>query len=139
MMAEYIDVKIIRLVTGEDVVGLCLYDDDKDYIDIENPMKVILKRMTDSEQTALILLPWLPYEIVEDNSVRISNNDIITFITPKASFIDYYIALMDKFEKSALEEEEDDIFFPEEVSAFGMEDIEDELIDIKEDTKKVLH
>jgi hypothetical protein len=138
-MAEYVDVKIIRLVTGEDVVGLCMYDDDKDYVDIENPMKVVLKRVMTDEQTALILLPWLPYEIIEDNSARISNNDIITFITPKASFINYYINLMDKFSEASLEEDGDDLdlFFDEE--SFGMDDNDDELPESKEDIKRKLH
>jgi hypothetical protein len=138
-MAEYVDVKIIRLVTGEDVVGLCMYDDDKDYVDIENPMKVVLKRVMTDEQTALILLPWLPYEIIEDNSARISNNDIITFITPKASFINYYINLMDKFSEDSLEEDGDDLdlFFDEE--SFGMDDNDDELPRSKEDIKRKLH
>jgi hypothetical protein len=138
-MAEYVDVKIIRLVTGEDVVGLCMYDGDKDYVDIENPMKVVLKRVMTDEQTALILLPWLPYEIIEDNSARISNNDIITFITPKASFINYYINLMDKFSEASLEEDGDDLdlFFDEE--SFGMDDNDDELPESKEDIKRKLH
>lgn len=143
MMAEIIDVKMIRLVTGEDIIGLCLYDDEKDYVDIENPMKVVIKRMLTDEQTALILLPWLPYEVVEDNSARISNNDIITFITPKASFVDYYMNLMEKFESELLEDNNEDLFSSDEDSLFDTDNMEEELLESKldnmEDTKKILH
>lgn len=143
MMAEFIDVKILRLVTGEDIIGLCLYDDDKDYVDIENPMKVIIKRMLTDQQTALVLLPWLPYEVVEDNSARISNNDIITFITPKASFVDYYLNLMEKFESENLEDEDDELFFKDETTSFTMDDMEEDVLESrlegKEDIKKILH
>lgn len=142
-MAEFIDVKILRLVTGEDIIGLCLYDDDKDYVDIENPMKVIIKRMLTDQQTALVLLPWLPYEVVEDNSARISNNDIITFITPKASFVDYYLNLMEKFESENLEDEDDELFFKDETTSFTMDDMEEDVLESrlegKEDIKKILH
>ena len=145
MMNEQIDVKIIRLVTGEDIVGLCLYDDENDFVDIENPMKILLKRSTDKEQTALILSPWLPFEIIDDNSARISNNDIITFITPKQTFIEYYIHLMDKFEEASLEDENDedsDLFSSHEEIYSGMED-DDQMDDYfsknKEDNKRKLH
>jgi hypothetical protein len=137
-MAEFVDVKIIRLVTGEDIVGLCMFDEDKDYIDIENPMKVVLNRLNTKEQTTLIMLPWLPYEIVEDNSVRISNNDIITYITPKASFIDYYMTLMDKFEEASLEDDNEDFLFSDDSFSYGYEEEEDDEIN-KEDIRKKLH
>jgi hypothetical protein len=140
MMAEIIDVKMIRLVTGEDIIGLCLYDDDKDYVDIENPMKVVLKRMLTDQQTALVLLPWLPYEVIEDNSARISNNDIITFITPKASFVDYYLNLMEKFESEHLEDEDESFFNEEDTTSItdDMEELESRLQG-NEDIKKLLH
>ena len=105
-------------------------------------MKVVLKRLTTDEQTALVLIPWLPFEIIDDNSARISNNDIITYITPKASFIDYYLTLMDKFEEASLEDDEDDLFLSDDTLSYDFSDIdtdEDGIELSKEDIRKKLH
>ena len=87
---EEIQVKIIRLNTGEDIMGAVLMDDKYRYVSIENPMRVTLKRMANKNQTMLLMAPWLPVELIIDNFATIDYRNIITVVDPKPSFSEYY-------------------------------------------------
>jgi len=108
-----VQIKILRLNTGEDIIGCCLMDDEHGCVSVENPMKVFVRRNQSFGQSMLFILPWLPLEIVEDNFVTINYDDIITVIEPKQSFVEYYNGVIEKIEAKELEEklnteEEDD-------------------------------
>jgi len=98
MTEQTAEIKIIRLNTGEDIIGTCLFDDDNDVFLIECPMKVIISRVTDFGKTMLIMMPWLPLEIIEDNFASIDLNDVITIINPKKDFIEYYYSTVEKYD-----------------------------------------
>jgi len=94
-----LQIKILRLNTGEDIVGFCLMDDEHGCVSIENPMKVHIKRATPPlGQTALYMMPWLPLEIIEDNLATINYDDIITIVDPKKSFVKYYNNAVEEYE-----------------------------------------
>jgi hypothetical protein len=97
-MIEEIKYKIVRLNTGEDIIGACLIDDDNSCISIENPMKVYIKRMANANKTMLVMMPWLPLEIIDDDFATINYQDIITVLDPKESFIEYYTSMVEQFE-----------------------------------------
>ena len=99
-----VQVKILRLNTGEDIIGCCLMDDEHGCVGIENPMKVFVKR-ANVGQSMLFILPWLPIEIVADNYVTINYDDIITMVEPKKSFIEYYNNTVEQIEAKELDEE----------------------------------
>jgi len=106
-MIQEIKYKIVRLTTGEDIIGACLIDEENSCISIENPMKVMIRRMIDVSKTMLVMMPWLPLEIVEDDFATINYQDIITVIEPKKSFIEYYTNMVEEFQsRMQLEDEE---------------------------------
>lgn len=113
-MIEEIKYKIVRLNTGEDIIGACLIDDDNSCISIENPMKVYIKRMANANKTMLVMMPWLPLEIIDDDFATINYQDIITVLDPKESFIEYYTSMVEQFEArmrltdDSIEQEDDE-------------------------------
>jgi len=134
-------IKIIRMQTGEDIISFICEDEETDTVILNNPMKVILRRMP-TGQTIFMMLPWLPIEIVKEDSAIIYASDIITMIEPKDSLIEYYqnainqnILTMLKAEEQLLQQLEEDDEEGEEY-----EITEEELQEIEEYKKgKLLH
>jgi hypothetical protein len=106
---DEIQVKIIRLNTGEDIMGSVLMDDKHRYVSIENPMRVILKRMADKNQTMLLMAPWLPVELLIDNFATIDYRNIVTVVDPKPSFSEYYINTVGQFNEKLGSQEMEEI------------------------------
>ena len=102
-----LQIKILRLNTGEDIVGSCLMDDEHGCVSIENPMKVYIKRASPPlGQTALYMMPWLPLEIIQENLATINYEDIITVVDPKKSFVEYYNNAIEEIEAKQLKDQE---------------------------------
>lgn len=116
---EEIQVKIIRLNTGEDIMGSVLMDDKHRYVSIENPMRVILKRMSEKNQTMLLMAPWLPVELLMDNFATIDYSNIVTVVDPKPSFSEYYINTV--------------VQFNEKLNAQEMEEVDEEAYEYYDD------
>ena len=108
---EEIEIKIVRLNTGEDIMGAVLMDDRHRYVSIENPMRIVLKRLSDKGQTMLLMAPWLPVELIMDNFATIDYTNIITIVDPKPSFSEYYentvLQYSDRLQKDLMAETED--------------------------------
>lgn len=83
------NIKIVRLQSGEDVMAGVIENDENDVIVLDNPMHVIFKRMP-TGQTIMMMMPWLPIEIIKKNNAVIYGTDILTVIEPKDDLIDYY-------------------------------------------------
>jgi len=92
-------VKVIRLTTGEDVIGTCVFDytPDEGNVLIMNPMLVMLNRMKSRGNSVVLMAPWLPAEIIDENMVLITYENILTIMNPKADFIEYYEHYSEKF------------------------------------------
>lgn len=112
---QEINVKLIRLNTGEDIVASCLMDDETGEILVGNPMKVYVKRVSEAGQTLLVMMPWLPLELIEDDFATLNFNDVITMVELKKSFVEYYMntvseyhALLEKKEMEIEEEQEEE-------------------------------
>ena len=82
-----INVKIIRLQTGEDIISVV--EQEPDHIIVKNPMSVIFKRLP-TGRAFMMMIPWIPLEIVEHNITSIHNEDVLTVFEPKRSMIEYY-------------------------------------------------
>lgn len=143
--------KFIRLVTGEDIVANCLIDNETQYVDVESPMKVIISRFNNSRKSILIMMPWLPLEVIDDEYATLKFEDILTMVDPKEAFVEYYNNTVEKYrnliesndkEDMFTNELEDDLFeeepTDEEVAEYDEFNLEEALESIK-DTKKVLH
>jgi hypothetical protein len=89
------NVKIIRMQTGEDIMASMVGEEEAETVLLEDPMRLIFRRMP-TGQTVLMMLPWLPIELIKDNNALIYNSDIITIIEPKESMIEYYENLVIK-------------------------------------------
>lgn len=139
-MTEQTGIKLIRLNTGEDIIANCIDDEANNTIMIGNPMRVVVRRLSESSQSMLVMMPWLPLEIIEEDLATINYQDIITVVEPKKSFIEYYNNMVDQY-KVSLETMKDQDIFGEELENEEMdEDMMQEMLDLlKERKTKSLH
>ncbi len=137
------NVKIIRMQTGEDIMASLIGEEKDETVLLNDPMRLIFRRMP-TGQTVLMMMPWLPVELIKDNNALIYNTDIITIIDPKESMIQYYDNLVTKtileMEKSEsmieqlLKEQENEE--EEEEEEYSMEELTNFLEEVK---NKTLH
>jgi len=137
------NVKIIRMQTGEDVMASMIGEDEEETVLLADPMRLIYRRMP-TGQTVLMMMPWLPVELIKDNSALIYNTDIVTIIEPKDSMIEYYDNLVTKtlieMEKSEgmieqlLKDQQEESDAEEESEAFSMEELTQYIEEIKNRT-----
>lgn len=133
------NVKIIRMQTGEDIMASLVGEEHDETVLLTDPMRLIFRRMP-TGQTVLMMMPWLPIELIKDNNALIYNTDIITIIDPKESMIQYYDNLVTKttleMEKSEsmieqlLKEQENE----EEEEEYSMEELTNFLEEVKNRT-----
>ena len=126
--------------TGEDIMASMIGEEEEETVLLTDPMRLIFRRMP-TGQTVLMMMPWLPVELIKDNSALIYNTDIITIIEPKDSMIQYYDNLVTKtlieMEKSEemieglLKEQESE---EEEEEEFSMEELTKFIEDVKNRT-----
>jgi hypothetical protein len=120
---QELDIKIIRLTTGEDIICSCIFDET---VLVQDPMRVMINRVNDLGKTMLLMAPWLPMEIVSDNMAVLSYDDIITVISPKESFVEYYLNYVERFK---------DIVNNSEMTDPSFEELEDESEEDDEDSE----
>ena len=118
------NIKIVRLQSGEDIMADILQDEENDTIMLDNPMQVIFKRIP-TGQTVMMMMPWLPIEIIKENSAVVYSSDILTIIEPKDDLVNYYGSVVIEAQQR-MEEKRD--FSPSEED----EDEEDEELDEEE-------
>lgn len=117
------NVKIIRMQTGEDIMASMIGEEEEETVLLEEPMRLIFRRMP-TGQTVMMMMPWLPVELIKDNNALIYNSDIITIVEPKESMIEYYENLVIK---TMLEMEKSEEMIAGLLKAqAGEEDTEDE-------------
>ena len=81
-------IKIIRLQSGEDIIAGLTHDDKSEMMMLDNPMHLIFKRT--SQGTVMMMLPWLPIELIKDNIATIYSSDVLTIVDPKDALVEYY-------------------------------------------------
>lgn len=85
-MAE--NIRIIRLKGGEDIVADCLEDENS--LILDSPMHLIFKRGPAGGKI-MVLLPWLPVELLHENIASVRYDEIVTTVVPRKEFVDYYL------------------------------------------------
>lgn len=124
--------------TGEDIISSIYEDDENDAVLLNNPMKVIIRRVP-SGQTIFMMVPWLPIEILKEDSAIIYGSDIITMLDPKDSLIEYYQNAINQNILTMISLK-DDISYDEGEEDSEYEVTEEELKEIEEYKKgKLLH
>ena len=132
------NIKIVRLQTGEDIIADYIEKEDGETAILDNPMHLIFKRIP-TGQTVMMMMPWLPIEIIKENNAIVYASDILTIIEPKDDLIDYYGNVVVEAQKRMEEqrnfseiddeEEDDDDDESEEIDA-------DELFELLKEKKK---
>lgn len=139
-------IKIVRLQSGEDIIAGYVEDTESEMVQLINPMTVFFKKLS-SGSSLLMVSPWLPVEIVENDSAMIYTSDILTVVDPKQNVIDYYNKTLlelknykQQTQESTLDwgddDEEEDYFDGDELSE---EEIKEALEELKSQQKKLLH
>jgi len=135
-------VKIVRLQSGEDIIASIIEDDESEMVMLNNPMHLIFKRT--SQGTMMVMLPWLPIELIKDNMATIYSSDILTMIDPKDALVEYYGNMINTEQlknlrddtlvnnlKEALNDDEND-------DEFGIEEENEETL-TKEEAMEMVH
>lgn len=91
------EVKILRLVTGEDIICNYFKVSSDSYV-ITDPMMLIVKFK--GRNSSVVMEHWLPVEVVKNNEVLINPRDVITMFDPKDSLAEYYTNLVDKLHRT---------------------------------------
>ena len=134
-------IKILRLKDGEDIIASYHLEEKTNIVVLNNPMILFFKRIG-MGKSVVIMNPWLPLELVEENTARILINEIMTIFEPKKSLVDYYINSVK--ESNELVEMNSEMIDESLMSAMG-EDDDEELTDedieevLKESKRNILH
>jgi hypothetical protein len=127
------NVKIIRMQTGEDIMASMIGEEQEETVLLEDPMRLIFRRMP-TGQTVMMMMPWLPIEIIKENNAIVYSTDILTIIEPKDDLVRYYGSVVSEAqlrmeEKRNFDEEYDDEEDEEDIDA-------EELFEILNEKKK---
>ena len=137
------EIKLVRLRSGEDILSVYKEDLETEMVMLKDPMTIIFKRLP-TGQSVLMISPWLPVELIQDNTATIYTDDILTVIEPKSVLIEHYCKMVNDLNKyinddedtlrrhlAELEEDmEDDL---------GEEDLEEVLEALKEKKNNNIH
>jgi hypothetical protein len=129
------NIKIVRLQSGEDIMADVIQDEENDTLLLDNPMHIIFKRIP-SGQTIMMMMPWLPIEIIKENNAIVYATDILTIIEPKDDLIEYYGNIVFEAHEKMLESRDFNSYEDDEEEELSSEEIM-ELI--KEKKKNYLH
>jgi hypothetical protein len=134
------NIKIVRLQSGEDIMADMIEDEENDTVMLDNPMHIIFKRIP-TGQTVMMMMPWLPIELIKENNAILFTSDILTVIEPKDDLVEYYgnvvVEAQHRMEEqrkfTSLEEQYDE----GEEEEYDEEEIdEDDLYDIMQQRKR---
>jgi len=81
------EVKIIRLTTGEDVIGK-IESKDASFTHIKQAFVIIPTQSAPGQPVQLMLTPYMPYSA--DQIIVISSDKIVTTVQPKDEIISSY-------------------------------------------------
>jgi len=83
------NIKIVRLQSGEDIIANYFCDDENQTIMLDNPLHIIFKRLNRG-QTVMMMMPWLPVEIIKDNHAIITASNVLTILEPNDNLLQHY-------------------------------------------------
>jgi hypothetical protein len=141
MIEKNAEVKLVRLNTGEDIIGNCLFDDENFILIIDSPMKIMIQRGVDYGKSMLLMMPWLPLEIVDENIASINYDDILTTVNPKDKFIEFYYSTLEKYIELAKTEENslNEMFANDDEDEMSDELLEEIILSMRESKNRSIH
>ena len=81
-------VRIVRLQSGEDIIAGYSGNTNTNLVVLDNPMHLIFKRTP--QGIVMMMLPWLPIELIKDNIATVLSGNILTIVDPKDNLKEYY-------------------------------------------------
>lgn len=111
------NIKIVRLNSGEDVIADLVTTANSSFTILNNPMNLMFKRT--AKGTVMMMVPWLPIEIIDDNIATINNSEILTTAQPKQDLIEYYGHMVDYTKVAAITNDE------------VLKNLKDEILDLR--------
>ncbi len=89
-MANIENLKIIRMLTGEELIAEVL-EDVYEYIKVKNALRiVVMPSKTDPNSPTVGLAPYLQFS--DDKELTLNKNCVITLATPISDFVNQYNA-----------------------------------------------
>lgn len=113
------NIRIVRLTSGEDVIAF--FEEDGDEYLLGSPMSVFFKRMP-TGKAIMMMSPWLPSEIVEEDIVSIDRSQILTIMHPKKHMSDYYTQVVFEMDNELSDSPDESL----RDASQSLEEIEDE-------------
>ena len=134
------NIKIVRLQSGEDIMADMIEDEENDTVMLDNPMHIIFKRIP-TGQTVMMMMPWLPIELIKENNAILFTSDILTVIEPKDDLVEYYgnvvVEAQHRMEEQRKFTSLDEQYDEGEEEEYDEEEIdEDDLYDIMQQRKR---
>lgn len=87
-MANVENLRILRLSTGEEIMGEVLVSDDK-IVQIKNPVRVVvMPSKTDPKNPSVAFAPFMQWS--DDKDLTLNANHVITSVTPISEFVNQY-------------------------------------------------
>lgn len=83
------EIKIVRIQSGEDIMAEVHSETDSDLLVLNDPMHLIFKRLS-TGQTVMMMMPWLPVELIVENIATVYSDEVLTLMNPKEELITYY-------------------------------------------------
>lgn len=83
------EIKIVRIQSGEDIMAEVYSETDSDLLILNDPMHLIFKRLS-TGQTVMLMMPWLPVELITENIATVYTDEVLTLMNPKEELVTYY-------------------------------------------------
>lgn len=100
-------IKILRLKSGEDIIGFVTPDEkNKKILNVRYPLNVIINYNYKKGNQELVMSYWLPVNLLEKNEANIPVSEILLVLEVKKSFKEYYLNFLNDFQN--FEEEPDE-------------------------------
>jgi|TARA_B100000780_G_C21110331_1_gene448658 hypothetical protein len=96
-MDNQLNIKLVRLQSGEDVIADITSDSESTILN--RPMVLMVRRS--AKGSVMMMVPWLPIEIISDNMATLNNREIVTFTNPKNSLVEYYLNAIETVTREA--------------------------------------
>ena len=92
------NIKLVRLRSGEDIISTYKEDAETEMVQLKDPMIVMFKRLP-TGASMMMISPWLPVELIENNTATIYTDDILTVVEPKEILINHYVRMVNDLNK----------------------------------------
>jgi hypothetical protein len=90
------ELQILRLKSGEDVIGSVHEFTSNGNFQISDPMVVELQFR--NNQSNLLMAHWLPVQIIKENQTVINHNEVLVKFEPNEDFAEYYVNTVQKIQ-----------------------------------------